>query len=685
LFDNKLNNENSSEISVQDILNEMNSEHIMDDASLNLDEILAEFSDAGFVKINDRIKEEIVLEETSVPEQSENVEQVKLVKNIVRPWENGTYGDMKIPEQEKDSKRNRKRKKVSEFAETFDTFTRSDIFEEKNIESKKETRTVEQIIKENSKLSKLLGVRCVFLFVFGILSCYLSFAHPLNLFLPKFIAYTQHPFRFLFLIVLFQVFAMLLSVDVVSKGLDKLLHFKPNAESAIAFSSFATLIHSLSIMIVPRWSGWLPYSCVSVVTLFFAIFGKWINARALCRICKTVKAAQRPSMVYVERIYDELHIIKQEKEDAADFISHLNDVNSSDVFWSYLSPVLIIASVVFSFIASICTNRPEQFFWTLSGISSVSVSFFTGLSFTLPFSVAAKRLSSVGAAISGWYSITNMSKKANVVITDHDLFPKGTVTLHGLKILGNFSLEQTVCYVASIVAETKSGLTDVFSDLLKSQYGVRTTVSNVRYHEAGGLEATIGQDTVYVGTAGFMLRSGVKLNEGTNVKNAVFIAINKQPAGVFNINYKGGADVERALHMLIKKRVPVILAVRDFNLLPTMVEHEFELKDGVLEYPEVEQRIDLSAEGQYVVSDPTALITRSGLYPLAESILTAKKLRSTVIKNVIFSALSSLIGIMFMFYLMFIQKPILVTPHTVIIYMLLWCIPAYLLSIRVNH
>ena len=204
------------------------------------------------------------------------------------------------------------------------------------------------------------------------------------------------------------------------------------------------------------------------------------------------------------------------------------------------------------------------------------------------------------------------------------------------------------------------------------------------YHEAGGVRAEIQGDVVLVGTAGFMIRSGIRLASGTSTKNAIFISINRQPAGVFNINYKPNREVERALHLLVKKRVPVVLAVRDFNLTPMMVESIFGLKDGCLEYPEIEQRIDMSAEEQYVSSDIGAVITRAGLYPFAASVLAAKRLRRTTIRNVFLTAASAVIGMLLMFYLTFMQRPVLITPHTVFVYMLLWFIPMYLLSLRVK-
>lgn len=723
-------------VSVSDILRELKADKITADTDeLNLDEVLAEFSDVRNKKEQNnppvsktnhekpkpaeekKLKKETPksqkrsetektpkkntqenrnIENTQaykpshrkpreIPDNSDTKTDIKLVENIVRPWENGVYGDMEIPCEKAKKEKKAKKKNTSRLAETFDTFTRSELFEEKGGINVMETRPVGEILAENKKFSRSLGLRSAILFLIGLLSMYLAFAEQLCWFMPSMIAYTSHPFRYLFLTAFFQILAMLISVDVVSGGLVRLFRLRPNLESAAAFSSMATLTHVITIMAAPQWHGWLPYSCISVMSLFFIIYAKWLGARSVCRICKVVRASKRPNLVRVESMYSETHVVKTADEDTRSFIAHINDKDASKRFWSFLSPTVIIGSIVFASVSSFGNGAPEHFFWALAGISSVSVPMFAMMSYLFPFSVTVKGLSSVGTAITGWFSASQFSKKTGVVVKDSDLFPKGTVSLHGLKILGQYSLEQTICYAASVIDETKCGLRDVFDDLLKSRYGKTLRVSNLRYHENGGVEAEVNGDSVLIGTSGFMLRSGIRLSSGTNVKNAVYVAINRQPAGVFNINYKANSEVSRALHMLVRKKIPVVLAVRDFNLLPTMLERIFDLRDGSLEYPETAERIDLSEEERLNSEDASAVITRSGLYPFASAVLASKKLRRATVRNVILTAACSLIGMLLMFYLTFIQRPALVTPYTVFVYMLLWCLPMYLLSVRVKR
>lgn len=680
-----------SDMSVEEILEGINMDVYSEDGEVSLEEILSEYSGVPREEMEIvRAPKEPKTSDTKPPEREDELRdeipkenEVKMVDTIIRPWENGMYGDMLLEEEKQKEKKKKKQK--AKLSETLDTFTRSELFEERGTAEPLETRTAEEILEENARISRFLGLRVILLLILGVLSCYLAFSEPLSWYLPRFISYIVHPFRYLFLTAFFQICAMLLAVDVISKGLASLFTLHQTMESAIAFSSFSTLIHVITIMVAPHWRGWLPYSCITVVSLFFVIYSKWVSSRSLRRVCKTVKSAKSPSTVHVADNFGETAIIKQTADDTASFISHINDNDASKTFWTFLSPLTIVAAIVFAVISSVGAGVPEHFFWALAAVSSVSMPFFATLSFVHPFSIVTKTLSSIGVALSGWFSATNLSKRANFIVCDEDIFPKGTITLHGLRVLGSFSLEQTVSYTASVISETKSGLSGVFGDLLKSRYGETTKVRNLKYHETGGIEATVGEDNVLVGGAGFMLRSGIRLSSGTNSKNAVFVAINKEPAGVFNINYKANVEVERALHALVRKKVPVILAVRDFNLLPMMVEQVFGLRDGSLEYPEVEDRINLSSDNQLISEDAAVVITRSGLYPFASAVLSAKRLRKATIRNICLTAACSIVGMLLMFYLTFMQRPILITPHTVFVYMMMWFLPTFMLSRRVKR
>lgn len=62
-----------------------------------------------------------------------------------------------------------------------------------------------------------------------------------------------------------------------------------------------------------------------------------------------------------------------------------------------------------------------------------------------------------------------------------------------------------------------------------------------------------------------------------------------------------------------------MLATRDFNLIPAMLQQRFKLAADRMDFPPVERRRELSDPGQDHTGVLTAVLCREGLLPFAES------------------------------------------------------------------
>lgn len=594
----------------------------------------------------------------------------KKITKIIKPWDDGIYGDTKVIEGIKDKSKKDDYHQLS-FKEVVPEYDIPDTIEEYSAVFEK-------------KRNKYRG-RTIVCFLLCIPLIYMSFYSVMGWYMPDIIAYINNPFRFLFLTVMLQCLVMLTSLDIIAGGFARLFKLKPNLDTTLAFSNLVTLTHTVMIMLKPQWGGWLPYSSITSFALALSLYGGYLRENARLRSCRAALAVKNPSCVVINESESGTFVHKVDDADIKAFLRHLYDTDASESFWSYLSPITIVATLVFAAAASFGNGDAHNFFWAAAAICSVTVPFSAALAYTLPYAKIAKHLSGIGAVISGWYSASMFRKGQSVTLRDGDLFPKGTIILHGMKMLGNYPLEKILTYAASMINESKSGLKSVFNDLLSSQFGRTVKVERLKYHEAGGMEAEINGDTVLMGTAGFMFRMGIRVHENVNVKNAVFIAVNMELAGVFNVNYKINHEIRRSLISLIRKKVTPVLAAIDFNLTPVMLESEFKLPVGSLEYPEVEDRIYLANVYMRSELDPAALVTRSGLPPYTGGILSAMRLKKVTIRNIVLTALCAGLGMTLMFYLAFTKSMESAAPNNVFLYLLLWYVPMYLLSLRVKR
>lgn len=537
-------------------------------------------------------------------------------------------------------------------------------------------------VKRNALHVRNMAIRSVFAFLLCLPACYLSFAQLWGLPVPEFIAWNAHPFRFLLALSGLHLIAISLHMSIVARGLKKLFTFRADLFSMIALSSVATLAHAGYMMIERGARHTMPFSAVSIMMLFFAGYGLYLRESARLRACKAASGSKEPLGVFISERDTEINLIKHPVAEIEPFTKYVQMPDGADRFWTYLAPILIVGALVFAGISSFGRGDPGRFFWAFAAIMAVSTPFFVLLCYPLPFSKITKRLSQLGAALAGWYAAFSLSGDRNLIIRDIDIFPKGSVTLHGLKVFGNHSLEKAVSYATSMIHEAKSGLAPVFGELLKSQYGKCEHVYHLLHHESGGMEADVCGDHVLLGTAGFMLRMGIRISEKSNVRNAMFLAINGSLAAVFNLNYKLSHDVRVSLESVIRSRVKPVMAVIDCNQNPVMLESELHVRAGSIEYPRIEERLDLASEEQFLEYDPCAFITRSGLAPFASAVLTARRLRKVTVRNVILSTVCAIIGMLLMFYITFVGSYESGAAYNVFLYLLLWTLPVYLLSVR---
>ena len=256
-------------------------------------------------------------------------------------------------------------------------------------------------------------------------------------------------------------------------------------------------------------------------------------------------------------------------------------------------------------------------------------------------------------------------------LTDGDLFPPGTVTLGGLKVFGEES-GKVISYAATMAHASESGLSRLFDNLLASDGGFREQVEDVDFYEEGGVGGRIHGETVLFGTAGFMRKRGVNLPRNLGLKTGVFLSVDGTLIAVFAVKYMPAENVDWALHALHHSRITPVLAVRDGNITPALLKRKFGT-DARAVYPKLSTRLALSERGG---GRPYALLMREGLMPYAEVVLGSKRLCASARRCTVLAFLAATASTLLAFYLTFVGAYSVLTPFSLLIYVLLWSLSA---------
>jgi len=135
----------------------------------------------------------------------------------------------------------------------------------------------------------------------------------------------------------------------------------------------------------------------------------------------------------------------------------------------------------------------------------------------------------------------------------------------------------------------------------------------------------------------------------------------------------------------MRENVAPILATRDFNLIPALLEQKFKLPVDRMEFPPVERRLELSEPGQEHDATPVAVLCREGLSVYSDAVVGGRRLRTATRRSLLFALLNATLGLILTFYLTFVGAFASLTPVNFLIFMAAWLVPELLLANWVNQ
>jgi hypothetical protein len=454
-------------------------------------------------------------------------------------------------------------------------------------------------------------------------------------------------FAGILLILLFVV--MMLNIGKLLSGITDFFGRGPNIESLNLFSCLATIAAAAYGIYKQDTAVGMPYCVISAFSLTFTLWAEKVYYRALTETMKTAQAAARPSGVIAEMCGElDSTIVKKVTGRTAGFYNNLIQADISEIAYKFASPVLIVISLILALYASVGHGRAQYFLQYFAAIMAAAAPFSAVFAYAIPLSAVSRRARQSGAAIAGWGGADDLFHTDGVSITDEDLFPAGTVSIAGIKVFEEMQPEKATRYTGSLIIASNSVLAKLFSDQMNKQAMNLMRVEDFACYE-GGIGGVIKGERVITGSAAFMNLMGIRVPSSLNMKNAIFTAINKKLIAVFAVNYVPIKSVQNALISIIRYRVKLFFAVRDFNITPVMLEQKFKVPVNDVEYLPIQNTYELSDNNKQDAKRVSAILIREGMGPYIESITGGRRLRTTALIATIFSILSACAGMLIMF------------------------------------
>ena len=215
------------------------------------------------------------------------------------------------------------------------------------------------------------------------------------------------------------------------------------------------------------------------------------------------------------------------------------------------------------------------------------------------------------------------------MLLENDLFPTGSIELEAIDNLGRITDEQILGCAAALTESAGLELGRVLTDTTKERFGITFTARDVRLVE-GGVTGAVGTSRIVLGTAALMVKMGVPIESGHKGQINMYLVVDNALAGVLTMRYQTTKNTYKAMRLMRRMHMNAVLAVRDFNISPAMIEEEFDLRRGFADQPDP-TGVDRLLNPNYAKGDaPAAILTREGAGPFMQVLRGADKLAGAV-------------------------------------------------------
>lgn len=407
-------------------------------------------------------------------------------------------------------------------------------------------------------------------------------------------------------------------LDVFTNGLLSLARLEFSMEGLTALSC---VFSAFDAVLIAAGAGGdrTPYCAVSAASLTFALCAGLLTCSAYRTSFATLARGKALYTVTAETGVDADRIALLRSRRAPEgFIRRSEEPDLAEDLCSVMVPFLIAAALILAFTATVLRGRAEFFLHVLSGALAAGAAFPALLAFPLPFAITAKRLTFMNTAIAGFAGCRDIGRSKRLILTDADLFPAGTVSIAGIRILEGVKAPEVIAGAGSVICASGSGLAAVFAELMRKNAGILRQVTDFTAHDGGGLTAVVEGRHILVGSSGFMNLMGIRLPQKLNSKTAVYVAFGENLVGIFSMKYVPVVSVQRVLSLMRVRRREPLFAVRDFNITPLLVRQLFRINADGFDFPSYPDRFRISSAEPGEHSRVSAVLSREGLAPLGQ-------------------------------------------------------------------
>jgi hypothetical protein len=331
-----------------------------------------------------------------------------------------------------------------------------------------------------SLVARLLITGACFLTLF-----YLALSVDLPLPLPR-VIFPELDMRMFVLANLGVMIAATLACNpVVGGGLISLLTFKADGDSPAALATLLTIANGVALAVTPaplEEGRAQMFFAVAALSLVFNTIGKlqiiervernfrvMISDKPKVSIQTTFEPSTVHGMAGLMPDEEEAMIYQVKTEFPSEFLEISYGGDYAEGVSRMVTPLFFGFSVVMSAVSYLIFNRDAMAALTaFNALCCVTSPLTAAMVGNFPLWRASSKLQREGSALSGYAAAEQMDGARALALDAADLFPPGSVELHGIKTFAQGRIDEAILDAASVMCEARGLLTDIFMQIIGS-------------------------------------------------------------------------------------------------------------------------------------------------------------------------------------------------------------------------
>lgn len=483
--------------------------------------------------------------------------------------------------------------------------------------------TIEQkdIISENVKNDFVFSViKTAVLGLLSLISLLLCLAPALGLELPEAVALSKENPVFPAVNLGLVLLAAIVSYRSVGNGLIGLFRLKAGNDSFASLSVIGSAVIGTMYVLYPETmeaTGANLYFPVTILCLFFINLGRTLMAaRIQNNFSILISGEEKSSLMPVHNRELAKELTGQADEmpkfcasAKADFFTRFLDLSYRDDFSEgtarSAAPIVFFGGIAVGLIAFLLTGSVTEAIIGLGAVYIVASPFAATITGNLCLYRSCKALNEQGSMMAGGYTAETFSETDSVLLDIEDIFPSGSIILHGIKTFAHGRIDEAILDAASVICNTKNTLESIFLNVVQGDRKLLKPVDTILYEDGMGLSAWVDGKRVLIGNRELMINHNIDIPshdyENKYVgsgKDILYLSNSGELTAMFIISYHAEENVYKSLSAMAQRDVKLVINCSDPNITAEKLA-------GIFDYPVDDLKI-LSSKYQQKCADLTA-------------------------------------------------------------------------------